>query len=95
VIEITRFRLVEGADEEQFLRADRELQEHFAYQQPGLLRRTTARDGGGNWVVVDLWRSAADAEAGAAAWDRSPQVRAFMRLVEPSSFGTERYQEIG
>lgn len=95
MVEITRFRLVDGVDEEQFLRADRDLQEQFAYQQPGLLRRTTARDGEGNWVVLDLWRSDADAAAGAAAWNRSPEVRAFMQMVAPSSFSTERYQEIG
>jgi hypothetical protein len=63
VIEIMRFRLPPGADEAAFLAADRRVQEEFAYHQPGLLRRTTARGQDGGWIVIDLWRSAADADA--------------------------------
>ena len=43
VIEITRFRLVSDVREADFLQADRAVQEDFAYLQPGLKRRTTAR----------------------------------------------------
>jgi hypothetical protein len=66
VIEIMRFRLAPGRDEAEFIAADRRLQQEFAYQQPGLVRRTTARGADGDWVVIDLWRSAADADACAA-----------------------------
>lgn len=89
-----RFRLAPGSDEGAFLAADRRLQQEFAYQQPGLLRRTTARGSCGDWVVIDLWRSAADADACAARWDSDPVVRAFMALVEPSSVSTERFQPL-
>ena len=76
-----RFRLAPGGDEATFIAADRRLQQEFAYQQPGLLRRTTAR-GADGWVVIDLWRSAADADACAARWDSDPVVAAFMALVD-------------
>jgi hypothetical protein len=91
VIEIMRFRLAAGCDEAEFLAADRRLQEEFAYQQPGLLRRTTARGGEGNWIVIDLWRSAADAGACDARWDEDPIAQAFMALLDRSSVSTERY----
>ena len=58
VIETMTFRLVEGADESAFLLVDKRLQTEFAYQQPGLVRRTTARGvdaQAGEWVVIDLW----------------------------------------
>ncbi len=42
VIETMMFRLVDGADEGAFLAVDKRLQTEFAYQQPGLLRRTTS-----------------------------------------------------
>jgi hypothetical protein len=94
VIEIMRFRLAPGSDEAEFLAADQRLQQEFAHQQPGLLRGTTARGGGGNWVVFDLWRSAADADACAARWDSDPVVGAFMALVDGSSVTSERFQPL-
>src|SRR6516164_3503392 len=72
VIEIMRFRLVEGADVAGFRAADARLQTAFAYQQPGLLRRTTARSSDGGWVVIDIWRAAADADACEARWSADP-----------------------
>ena len=95
VIEIMRFRLVAGCDEAAFLAADRRLQEEFAYQQPGLLRRTTARGEDGGWIVIDVWRSAADADACDARWDDDPVPRAFMALLDPASVSTRRYHELG
>jgi len=95
VIEIMRFRLAPGSDEAEFRAADRRLQQEFAYQQPGLLRRTTARGADGDWVVIDLWRSAADADACAARWDSDPVVGAFMALVDGSSVTSERFEPLG
>jgi hypothetical protein len=94
VIEIMRFRLLPGADEAAFLAADRRLQQEFAYQQPGLLRRTTARGDDGRWIVIDLWRSAADADACDARWDHDEVAQAFMALLERGSVTTERYMPL-
>lgn len=90
-----RFRLAAEADEAAFLTADRRLQEEFAYQQPGLLRRTTARGEDGGWIVIDLWRSAADADACAAVWDDDPVAQAFMSLLAPGSVSSQRFHELG
>jgi hypothetical protein len=91
VIEIMRFRLPPGGDEAAFLAADRRVQEEFAYHQPGLLRRTTARAEDGGWIVIDLWRSAADADACDARWEHDPVTQGFMALLDRSSVTTERY----
>jgi hypothetical protein len=91
VIEIMKFRLAPGGDEAEFLTADRRLQEDFAYQQPGLLRRTTARGEDGGWIVIDLWRSAADADACAIRWDSDQVAQEFMTLLDRSSVVVERY----
>jgi hypothetical protein len=69
------------------------VQEDFAYQQPGLLRRTTARSSDGQWVVIDLWRSESDADAWASKWDDDPVAERFMRLVDRASVSSERYLE--
>lgn len=93
VIEIMRFRLSDVADEDAFLEADREVQSEFAYQQPGLLRRTTARGEQGEWVVVDLWRSVEEAEACSARWGQDAVTAAFMRFVAGDSVKVERFFE--
>ena len=67
MIELTTFRLREGVDEATFVVADAAAQAGFFYQQPGLVRRTTARGEDGEWLVVTLWGSATSADAAAAA----------------------------
>jgi hypothetical protein len=91
VIEIMRFRLAPGADPESFRSADGELQSDYAYHQPGLLRRTTARGADGDWIVIDLWRSAADADAVDATWGREPVSNRFLSFVDAGSVVSERY----
>jgi hypothetical protein len=94
VIEIMRFRLGVGTAEEEFLAADRRLQEEFASHQPGLLRRTTARGEDGIWIVIDLWRSPADADACDRRWDGDPVAQAFMALLDRSSVRSDRYHPL-
>lgn len=97
VIETMTFRLLDGADEAAFVAADEVLQAEFAHQQPGLLRRTTARGAGdraGEWLVVDLWRSVADADACAARWDGHPVAEAFMAFVDRSTVDGRRYVDL-
>lgn len=94
MIELLRFRLAPGADEEGFLKADARLQAEFAYQQPGLVRRTTARSDTGEWIVIDLWRSAADADACDPRWKEDPVVREFLSFVEEASVKSERFNEL-
>jgi hypothetical protein len=97
VIETMTFRLADGADEVAFLAVDKRLQTEFAYQQPGLVRRTTARGAGdraGEWVVIDLWESAAAADACAAAWETDPLARELMGFVARDSVEVRRYTDL-
>jgi hypothetical protein len=94
VIEIMRFRLAPDVTEAEFVAADRNVQAEFAYQQPGLLRRTTARDGGGNWLVIDLWKSEEDAAACDTRWEADPVAQRFMSLVDRDKFRSERYSTL-
>jgi len=94
LIEIMRFRLVPGADEDAFKAADGRVQSDFAYRQPGLLRRTTARADDGTWIVIDLWRSEPDADAAGGRWDGHPVTAQFMSFVDATSVRTERYRTL-
>jgi hypothetical protein len=94
MIEILTFRLAAEADDGFFLAADKRVQVEFAYHQPGLMRRTTARSPDGEWVVVDLWRSADDADACAERWDQEPVCQEFMALLDAPTVRTRRYVEL-
>jgi hypothetical protein len=85
VIETMTFRLRQDADEAAFLAIDKRLQSDFAYQQPGLVRRTTTRgvgDRAGEWLVVDIWASADAADACAQRWDTDVTAQEFMSFVD-------------
>jgi hypothetical protein len=81
-IEVTTFRLADGVDEAAFLDADRRAQTDVYYQQPGCLRRTTARRDDGEWLVAVLWASQD------AASPATPDLDA---LVDPASVRRARY----
>jgi hypothetical protein len=94
VLELMQFRLLAGTQLDDFLAADRRLQTEFAYLQPGLLRRTTARNEAGEWVVVDFWRTPADADACADRWEQDRIAQAFMALVDRGSVRVQRYSTL-
>lgn len=89
VIEVTAFTLV--GDEAEFLAADARMQSDFAYQQPGLLRRTTARGSDRQWLVLTMWRDDASAEAADGRAREDDVARAFAAFAEPGSVRTKRY----
>ena len=88
------FNLVEGADEAAFLACDKRVQSDFAYQQPGLLRRTTARGERGSWAVIDIWATPEAADACDARWASDPLAREFMSFVDPATVRTARFFEL-
>jgi hypothetical protein len=94
VIELVRFRLAPSATEDEVLAADRRAQTEFAYHQPGFVRRTTAHDGDGNWIVVTLWASADDAEAAAGRAVDDGAAAAFVALLDASTLTTSRYETL-
>lgn len=89
-----RFRLARHADALAFEAADRRVQTEFAYQLPGLVRRTAARAADGEWVVIDLWRSREDAERGAEAWELHPVTAEYMSFVDADSVSVGRYETL-
>ena len=94
VIETHTFRLAESADVGQFLDADKRLQTALMLQKPTFLRRTTARSGDGEWVVIVLWRSEADADTANGRFDDHPARAAFMTFVDEATATSRRYETL-
>jgi hypothetical protein len=93
IVEVTTFRLRTDVSDDAFLALDKRLQTELVPNQPGFLRRTTARRGD-DWVVVTLWGSedhAATFESAAAGHELW---RAFGDHVEPDSLQSTRYDTL-
>jgi heme-degrading monooxygenase HmoA len=90
VVEVTTFRLAEGVTDESFLDLDRRVQTELVPNQPGFLRRTTARHGD-DWLVVTLWSTEDAAGAFRRAAEGHPLEVEFERAVEAGSFHLARY----
>lgn len=82
VIEVTTFTVVDGTDEAAFLAADHRMQTAFFHQQPGFLRRTTARASDGEWVTVVLWADQDSATTAGALATEDEVATAFAALTE-------------
>jgi hypothetical protein len=88
VIEVAEFAL--ATDEESFAAADKRMQTGFAYQQPGCVRRTTARADDGRWLVLTLWADDAAADSAQAA-EHHPVAADFWAHVAPDSVSRRRF----
>jgi len=93
VVEVTTFRLAEGVSDDSFLALDRRIQTELVPNQPGFLRRTTARHGD-DWLVVVLWASDSDAAAFQRGADGDPLQVEFERAVEAGSLHLTRYETL-
>ena len=94
VVELHTFRLAEAQGERRVLDADARVQTAFAYQQPGLLRRTTARAADGEWLVVTLWASLHAAELADAAARGDDAAQALHAAIDSASATVRRYDTL-
>ncbi len=93
MFEIITFRLADGVDPAVFRTVDGRVQVEFAYQQPGLLRRTLGRRDQ-TWLVLQIWTTSEAAHAASAAFDGSPLGREFLALIDPDSLVVDRYEGV-
>jgi hypothetical protein len=93
VVEITTFRLADDAEEAAFLAADKVVQTELVPNQPGFMRRTTARRGR-HVVVVTLWGRKVDAAAFETVAKGHPLQVAFESHLDAASISTSRYETL-
>jgi heme-degrading monooxygenase HmoA len=93
IVEVSTFRLADGVTDEAFLALDRRVQTELVPNQPGFMRRTTARHGD-DWLVVTLWSTDDAAAAFQRAVDGHPLQVAFEQTVEAGTFHVARYANL-
>jgi hypothetical protein len=92
-IDATTFRLADGVDEGDFLDADEHVRTGFLYQQPGIVRATTAKADDGQWILLVVWASEEDADAANQQAETDPAVQRFRQLTAGAE--RNRYRDFG
>jgi heme-degrading monooxygenase HmoA len=93
VVETTTFRLAAGTNEEAFIAIDRRVQTELVPNQPGFMRRTTARHAD-HWLVLTLWATKQDAAAFDAVANADSVQMEFDGHLEVGSVTTTRYETL-
>lgn len=91
VIEVTTFNLNAGVDANAFVARDAEIEQDFASQQPGFIRRTSGVDANGKYAVIVFWETLADADASIAAFGSDPTVADYFAMIDANTFSAERF----
>jgi hypothetical protein len=94
MIEVSKFRLIDDVTRDDFLVKNAEYQQHFSYQQPGLLRRTVASGLDDAWITITWWRSMNDARRSTSEALTSPIALEFSSMLELTSIATEYFKEL-
>lgn len=95
ILEITTFRLRDDVSTEDFLAADKKVQQEVFPNTKGYLRRTTARSDAGEWLIFVLWGTEADIDGFNARVIADPIQEAFDALIERSTIRSTRYEDVG
>ncbi len=94
MVEVARFKLKEGADEQAFIAAERRLASGQITKQPGFISREAAKGANGEWTIILHWTSTTDAEAWTPKFMQDPDGQAFAAQLDFSSMRQDRYQII-
>jgi len=94
IIEIARYKLREGADEQALIRAEKQIQQGVARQYLGNLGRELSRNENGEFVLIMRWESQAAADGWNTAMFQDPAGRALGGLVDPSSMRKETLNQL-
>ena len=84
-LEIVTFKIKDGIEIPDFLKASAEMEEGFAKKQEGFLSRTFARGEGNDWVDVIRWETTAAAEAASKAAMQSPDCAPMFGMIDEAS----------
>ena len=92
VLEVTTFKLNATADAAVFNELDAKIEGIFTSKQPGFIKRQSAVDENGAYVVLVYWSSVADAEASMQKFMKDASVADYASMIDGESMQMARYQ---
>ncbi|MDR7151351.1 hypothetical protein J2W49_003327 [Hydrogenophaga palleronii] len=93
VIEVVTFKLKAGVAASEFAPIDKAVEREHVAKQPGFVSRESAHGADGEWLVIVHWRSAKDADASMATFEKAPAAAPFMSKIEASTMRMKRYEK--
>ena len=85
IVEISQFSLVDGTDEEEFLRAAEETHTGYLQQQAGFHSRELLRADDGSWMDLVRFDSLESAQQAIHGFFGHPSARAFEAMLDVSN----------
>lgn len=79
-VELTSFKLIEGADEAKFIEAANQMQSTFLNEQEGFVKRTLVK-GENGWTDIVYWKSPQAMQNAMKKAEASPEVAPFMQMI--------------
>ena len=79
-VELTSFKLVEGADEAKFIDAANQMQNTFLNDQEGFVKRTLVK-GENGWTDIVYWKSPQSMQNAMKKAESSAEVAPFMQMI--------------
>ena len=89
IIEVARYKLREGANEQALIQAEKEIQQGVGRHYAGNLGRELSRGENGEFVLIMRWESQTAADGWNAALFQDPAGRTLGGLVDPTSMRKE------
>lgn len=93
VIEVVTFKLKPGITAAAFKSVDKQVETQHVAKQPGFVARESAAGDNGEWLVIVHWRSAKDADASMATFEKAPAAGEFMSKIDAATMNMKRYQK--
>jgi mercuric ion transport protein len=85
ITETIRFRLADGTDEQDFLKASDGVEEKFFGTQPGYIDRELLKSDDNRWLSVLRWESMEDCRRAGEALMSSPDAGEFLQKIDADS----------
>lgn len=93
VIEVVTFKRKPGVTEAEFRPVDKDVETGHVAKQPGFVSRESAAGDDGEWLVIVHWRTAEDAAASMALFEKAPAAAGFMAKIDASTMRMKRYRK--
>ncbi len=91
VLEITRFKPKSTTNIQTFNELDAKVEENFTSKQNGFIRRQSAMDANGEYVVVVYWNTMEDAAASMKKFMADESVAEYASMIDASTMKMARY----
>ena len=85
IVQLTEFSLIEGIDDNSFLKATAKAQSRFWKKQKGFISRELLNSESNQWVNITYWTSKDEAQDAAKAFLTDPSSYPYVLMIAPSS----------